>query len=139
MESEKAKMDHLTIIKTSILKIFLCHAKIARTAESFSLLPACIRLMNPPNPLRAVYFSTEKYNYDPSNRKTDVSASQTSQRGSLSSLLKESRSRDAPLTLHLMLRRKGRKEGGREGENEKRNFIFFPPLTEAVHKWVGLD
>lgn len=39
-------------------------------------------------------------------------------RAPFSSLLRESRSRDAPLTPHLMLRREGRKErkeGGREG------------------------
>lgn len=113
MESEKAKMDHLTIIKTSILKIFLCHAKIARTAESFSLLPACIRLMNPLNPLRAVYFSTEKYNYDPSNRKTDVSASQTSQRGSL--LLIAERKSQPGRSAHAAL---DAEEGGKEGRRQ---------------------
>lgn len=122
------------------------HQKIARTAQSFFLLPVCIRLTNPPNPLRAVYFSTEKYKYDPSRKQTEVSASQTSKQAPFSSLLRESRSRDAPLTPHLMLRREGRKEGGREGEMKKRDFFSASdrscsqmggtgPTEGRLHQW----
>lgn len=98
--------------------------------------------MNPPNPLRAVYFSTEKHKYDPSRKQTEVSASQTSQQGSL--LLIAERKSQPGRSAHAALDaeeggrkgRKGKKEAGR-GENEKEG--FFPPLTEAVHRWVGPD
>lgn len=87
-------------------------------------------------------FQQEKYKYDPSRKQTEVSASQTSQQGSLL-LIAERKSqpgRFAHAALDAEEGGKERKEGGREGgggENEKEG--FFPPLTEVVHRWVGPD
>lgn len=95
-------------------------------------------------------FSLEIYKYDPTRKQTGVTASQTSwyqQRGGSllliapSKRLRESRSRDGALRLHLMLRREGEREGGRgRKENLKRTFFFSSSLvTKAVHIWVGPD
>lgn len=81
-------------------------------------------------------FSLEIYKYDPTRKQTGVTASQTSwyqQRGGSllliapSKRLRESRSRDGALRLHLMLRREGGREGGRQGEERKseKDFFFF--------------
>lgn len=104
---------------------YSCHQKIARTAQSFFLLPACIRLMNPPSPLCAVYFSTEKYKYDPSRKQTEVSASQTSQQGSL--LLIAERKSQPGRSAHAALdAEEGGKERRRQGGGKwKRGFFFF--------------
>lgn len=117
--------------------MFLWHQKIARTAQSVFLLPACIRIMNPPNPLRAVYFSTEKYKYDPSRKPTEVSASQTSQQGSL--LLIAERKSQPGRSAHAALdAEEGGKERRRQGGGKwKRGGFFFSASDRSCSQMGG--
>lgn len=88
--------------------------KTVRTAQSDFLLPACIRLLNPPNPLCAVYFSREKYKYDPGRKQTEVSASQPSQQGSLL-LIAERKSQPGRSAQRALDAEEGGKERRRQG------------------------
>lgn len=102
--------------------------------------------MNPPSPLCAVYFSTEKYKYDPSRKQTEVSASQTSQQGSL--LLIAERKSQPGRSAHAALdAEEGGKERGRQGGGKwKRGFFSASdrscsqmggtgPTEGRLHQW----
>lgn len=94
--------------------------------------------MNPPDPLCAVYFSREKYKYDPGRKRTEVSASQTSQQGSLL-LIAERKSQPGRSAHGALDAEEGGKERRRQGGEKNTPPLPPPPPTEAVHRWVGLD
>lgn len=102
------------------------HIHIVTVQNDKSVLPACIRLMDKLNPQSTVCFTKISENMIPLENKVHPQTSWYQQGdGSLlliasSKKLRESRSRDAALRLHLMLRR--RAEGG-GGGSEKDFFL----------------
>lgn len=107
-------------------------------------LPACIRVLNMPDPTGIVCFS-------PRNTQNTIPLEDkrlflhprripSPHRFLTQEAERKVAARDAALRLHLMLRREGGKQGkeGEKKKNEKDFFFFLPPLvTKAVHIWVG--